>query len=902
MPARLFSLPAAARWAACLLVFGLLVAPALAQNIDRDALRQQVKQDMHGTDGQGKDGPLAKVGASLSTLYRAHQQHQKSSTAQPFRPTQSLLRVADGYVIVDAVAARSPEALRADLEALGLRGGAVAGNLVSGRLPISSIDDMAALSSLQAARPTRAITRSGLTTSQGDAAMRADVARDELSVAGATVTVGALSDSYNTNPDASTTATQDIQSGDLPPARRIDILEDLGDDPGEPSGSDEGRAMMQIIHDVAPAADLAFHTAFLGEAQFAQGIRDLADAGAQVIVDDVLFFAEPMFQDGVIAQAATDVTLAGASYLSSAGNSGTNSYEAPFRDSGLPGVLSNQATLHDFGGGDTGQEISIPEGDSISIAFQWTDPFRSAGGRGASSDVDIFLLDEGGTVVAKSERGNIGSDPFESLSFVNDGETDGNNDGTPDERYELGIELFEGPAPALVKYVYFPSPGVAINDFDTRSPTLYGHANAAGAVATGAVFWFATPAFSDQFTNPFEVNDFSARGGVPIFFDPQGNPLPVPDVREKPELVGPDGGNTTFFGQSLNDGDNFPNFFGTSAAAPHVAAVVALMREFDPGRSPAQIVDDLQATAIDMDDPGTAGFDEGFDAATGFGLVQADEAIPLAAEVSQFTAALGSSGSRVQLSWREGGSADIAEYVIERRFFDEPFEPVATIPSNGTGEGFTTFDFETDALGLGQYTFRLRWRRPDGTEQTSPVEPTITVDLLAFEASVSGENAIALNWSVPPATRDFSYTVLRLRPDGPPDTLATTAQTSFAAEDLRPGQYEFQLRMVDDAGNALNSRTAEGTIPLDGAVALSEAYPNPFRSRFQFSVTVDATQIVDIRVYNSLGQLVQYQFEEARTLQPTVFTLDGSDWASGSYFIQLKGNDFEETRSVVRIR
>src|SRR5678815_5434165 len=57
-----------------------------------------------------------------------------------------------------------------------------------------------------------------------------------------------------------------------------------------------------------------------------------------------------------------------------------------------------------------------------------------------------------------------------------------------------------------------------------------------------------------------------------------------PLVRIKPGFTGPDGGNTTFFVADIaaripgsNEPDGFPNFFGTSASAPHVAAIGALM-------------------------------------------------------------------------------------------------------------------------------------------------------------------------------------------------------------------------------------------------------------------------------------------------------------------------------------
>lgn len=130
--------------------------------------------------------------------------------------------------------------------------------------------------------------------------------------------------------------------------------------------------MMQLIHDVAPGAGQTFHTAFGGQADFALGIEELAGCppgseptrapalnAADVIVDDVIYFAEPMFQDGIVAQAVDVVTNAGVSCFSSAGNNARASYEAPFDLAG---------GLHDFEPGpgvDTCQTITIPTGTTI---------------------------------------------------------------------------------------------------------------------------------------------------------------------------------------------------------------------------------------------------------------------------------------------------------------------------------------------------------------------------------------------------------------------------------------------------------------------------------------------------------------------------------------------------------
>src|SRR3954465_9268126 len=62
----------------------------------------------------------------------------------------------------------------------------------------------------------------------------------------------------------------------------------------------------------------------------------------------------------------------------------------------------------------------------------------------------------------------------------------------------------------------------------------------------------------------------------------------------------------------------FPSsFFGTSAAAPHAAAIAALLKSANPALTPAQIRTLLTATAIDIGVPGA-------DRDSGAGIVMAD--------------------------------------------------------------------------------------------------------------------------------------------------------------------------------------------------------------------------------------------------------------------------------------
>ena len=155
----------------------------------------------------------------------------------------------------------------------------------------------------------------------GATAAQLQQALDEsgLSVNGSGIKVGVLSDSFNDLGGAAA----DEADGALPSASNIDVIKDLAS-----GGTDEGRAMMQIIHDIAPGASLAFYTAFDSEQDFANGILALAAAGAKVIVDDVSYFDEPFFQNGVVAQAIQKVEAEGVVYVTAAGNDASNGYQA----------------------------------------------------------------------------------------------------------------------------------------------------------------------------------------------------------------------------------------------------------------------------------------------------------------------------------------------------------------------------------------------------------------------------------------------------------------------------------------------------------------------------------------------------------------------------------------------
>ena len=869
---------------ASFLAVGAVVLPADAQVPDRrsplpERVQGQIEQDLKGPDLEGKNGRLSKIGRHLTTLYREFRWHKQTKAGQPYEPSLTSAQIADGRVVVDAIAVGEGRALLDQLREIGLEDGVRAGRLVSGRLPIDRLADAAQLPALRrimpsmarrpvppSARPLRTPdageqgAKVGATTTQGVALLQTDQVRNQFNTDGSGTTIGILSDSYDTATNVQTTAANDIQSGDLPGPGNpngfttpVSVLRDFDN----PDASDEGRAMAQIIHDVAPGAELAFYSAFgAGQAGFASGIRSLRNqAGAGVIVDDVIFLAEPMFQDGPIAQAVNDVTEDGAVYVSSAGNNGTNGYGDAFQDLDVPGRLQPTNTRHDFGGGDALQTVTIPDGQTAQIVLQWSNSYASAGGPGAETDIDFYITDkQGDEVLAVSDFDNNGgggnqpSDPIEFIEFENTGNVDADGDDTPDQTFQIGIERVDGPAPDFLRYVIFGP--ASINEYTDDDPadpadgpaTLYGHANAEDAVAVAA----SDVRFGPQTFPNLDgrlVNTFSAYGGIPIVFDESGNRLPTPQDRLKPDVTGPDGVNTTFFGSDTgNDPDTFPNFFGTSAAAPHIAAVAGLIRSINPDAEQTRIVEEMERTATDIVSVGvvtdgtlapeaisdaatlngTGG--TGSDRRTGAGFVSAPAATLAFGEILNFRAAVDASDpNRVRVGWEQLESVDIDSYTLQQEYIDAP----------------------------------------------PGVEPVTDISI-AVEADKQYEVPLA---------------------------------------ELNPGRYEFTLRYTRADGSTGQSSTVSATVQVGQTATVSDPFPNPVpNGRTILRVASQTAQEVEVELYDSIGRLVGRTSRSLEANRPVNLQLGRAGdlqletLASGVYFVRLRGEDFAETKQIRIVR
>jgi hypothetical protein len=467
----------------------------------------------------------------------------------------------------------------------------------------------------------------GAVRSEGDGQLNAANARNAFGVDGSGVTVGILSDSFDRDPAAATHAAGDVASGDLPgpgsPCGSATPVSVFDDSEGE--GIDEGRAMAQIVHDLAPGAAIDFATAFTGEAAFAANVHGLAAAGAKVIADDVVYFEEPFFQDGPVANAVNEVAAAGVSFFSAAGNDnlidagGRNiaSWEAPaFRDANeCPPFL---AAIAGFGAGhcmdfdpvagpanvDDTFGITVAKDETLTVDLQWAEPWN-----GVDTDLDAYLLDASGKPLkvkigaaeafVASRDDNLETErPVELLQWEN------HSGGAAEVRLAINDCIgtcnpfaATATAPRLKFALLENGHGVSATEYpqsasgDVVGPTVFGHSGAEGAISTGAIRYDAGVA----------PESYSSRGPVKHYFGPVTGPGPAAATGErvisKPDVVATDCGVTTFFYRPDPSRQPPYRFCGTSAAAPHAAAVAALVRQANPGAGAAQIRATLAATA-----------------------------------------------------------------------------------------------------------------------------------------------------------------------------------------------------------------------------------------------------------------------------------------------------------------
>ena len=510
--------------------------------------------------------------------------------------------------------------------------------------------EVAAFGAASTAAASNGLCEGGSVISQGVEQLKIAAARGAFGARGAGETIGVLSNSFDSattieegKKPVPTKAHEDEVTNDLPGKASTCSGQNLAvnviaESPvGQPAAryTDEGRAMLQAIHDLAPHAQLAFATGEPAELAYAQNIEKLAapvsagGAGANVIVDDLAYPTEPFFQEGPVADAIRRVTEKGVLYFTAAGNDNLfnaagdeiASWEAPeYRSStdcnekvvdalnealpaeGATGPYEPDCMDFDPSAGvDTEFGITVDPESPLEIDLQWAEPWF-----GVHTNLFAFLVAGSGVdeeVLAGEGEVALSTTPVITMGWKNEtaaaqtvrlviarcsGATcNPEASATADPRLKFAI-LEDG---AGVSEIEYPTSASG----DVVGPVIYGHRGSAYVTTVGAVN------FQESATAPKAPERYSSRGPVTHYFGPVSSttpaaPLAAPQILQKPNIAATDCASTTFFG-IFGIFEGGWHFCGSSQAAEHAATVAALMQQTAPLATPDEIVTKLETTA-----------------------------------------------------------------------------------------------------------------------------------------------------------------------------------------------------------------------------------------------------------------------------------------------------------------
>jgi hypothetical protein len=570
---------------------------------------------------------------------------------------------------------------------------------VQARVPPGRLEVIASLPGVNFIRlPNYAVHRAGAVTTEGDAILHADQARAKYGVDGSGVKVGVLSDGIKgVFPKGCTTCaatTGPVASGDLPDATGVRTAAGVltsssggilgksfqanGDLEGLPSGvcafagaGAEGTALLEIVHDIAPGAELSFANADTDVA-FNQAVNFLAGSN-DVVTDDLGFFGEASDGTSPVSANTAAALNNGANqiraYVTANGNAADEHYYGTYTSSGDDGTslsgLTTAGHLHLFQkSGDTTDVlnlgpkpynlISLPNNGEVAIFLTWDDGFGKS-----ANNYDLFLVKQSnGQIVARSTDVQSGSqDPVEIIDYTNTGSND---------FFRIVVQNVHDQAQVKHLNLFSFSPECAADgprllanghherhNYNTAARSMSAQSDAGGtpvSVISAAAICSASAAAQGVFAGSATPDESCAdRSNSTVeYFSSQG---PTTDGRTKPDITGIDGVGVTAAGSFVNP------FFGTSAAAPHVAGIAALALQAAPclvtGKPGALGSDDARAKLRGLLVNNAVRLGSGLPNNT-FGYGRADAAASLAHAVPAF-----SGGSSVTVNGNSPGGADV---------------------------------------------------------------------------------------------------------------------------------------------------------------------------------------------------------------------------------------------------
>jgi hypothetical protein len=754
----------------------------------------------------------------------------------------------------------------------------------------------------------RGYTRTGSVTSEGDTLHKTDVIRQYLGADGSGIKVGVISDGVDNIASSQS-------SGDLPSV--VNVIDNS-------QGGDEGTAMLEIIHDLAPGAELYFSEGVQVSEEFINSVNDLVAAGCSVIVDDIGYFGEPYFEEGPIATAVRNVIENNnVVYSSSAGNSQDQHYEGDYNRIVPSPAIAGISEAHNFGGGDYGQSITLTSQQTFYIFLQWNEPF----GNSISNYTLNLVTQDMTTRYDVSAIRPDANDPFVYIAAI----------GGP-LTFNLVVEKISGDDRRIeLTYNLIGS----VNEFNDIPGSINGQPVVEQVLAAGAV----------RYNSPSLIEYFSSIGPCRIYSYPSYNYV----ERNKPDVVAVDGNIITGaggFGQEYPPGSGQIRFFGTSAAAPHVAACAAALWSAYPNLNNSDVRQRLLNGALDLGDPG-------FDNYYGNGRVD----IKASSASPQFTVAgiNGGNNSKINnsispgdafaetagytftadqapylvyldsLKFQISGSADANDINSFSLYADLDKNNIITQNDSLLGQLPFAVDLQFSNLGFSfdnnsediiltadvsstanpNHSLNVNLNNPTDVVAYFKVNPfssnfsfgandiTLPVELLTFDVQLINNKA-EIKWSTA-SELNTAYFEISKTVKGIEKIIAkvdaagsSSVQRSYfyCDNEIDIGE-ETVYKLYSNETNGFREKIAQKSIETANVekFELMPNYPNPFNSSTNFIFSIARASYVILKIFDPSGKTVATLVDENLEAGKYEILYDASILSSGMYFIRLNANE-----------
>jgi hypothetical protein len=567
--------------------------------------------------------------------------------------------------------------------------------------------------------------RTGSVDTQGDQILGAALYRQLTGFNGQGIAVGVISDGDNSIASSQST-------GDLPAT----IWNDPNDASSFKSSGDEGTAMMEIVYDLAPGVQLGF----CGPQTTVDFITCLNDFVSHfgsnlVIVDDLGFPGVAMFTDGAYATAVQNFSIANPAVrlVTAGGNDAEGFWAGDWNPLALPNAGVNNGNpvkingisysqIQNFGTASaplTRMAVAMDPNDTLSWLVQWGDAWQDSvnglpptGVPNDPNNYDVILVDGSGNVLACNIGENIGTAANPpSPSSCNYSTTLPTN--TPGPQPIQGTTWTNNTGAATTVYLeilYAPGDGTPDTHLKVLAMLANAQINVVPGTPAGSIYGQSALPYPYEITvgavsaqnNPnYQIESYSSQGPVFLFQPATGS-----STRMKPDFVGVDG-------VSITGAGGFENpFYGTSAAAPHIAGLIALLESGFPSNDPYQLLK-AGALALGTGDP---------NGVYGYGLPNAARSV--GSKYPSPTASISSPAGSVainagqSISFSGSCSVNGAPGTVS---YNWDFGASSGIPSSSSANPTVTFQF------FGQYTVTLTCTNEFGVRNATPATVNVTV-------------------------------------------------------------------------------------------------------------------------------------------------------------------------------